>query len=111
MTLIEDLKFKIENRNAMKLLSWLKYQKLSRDIQTHKETIKVKISCKDCSFKLKDKAVLNDHMTNEHSHIKFRSNKRLKEHKHLSSFEHYVAIEKIINCEYCDFSFSDEAIL
>ena len=69
MTLIEDLKFKIENRNpiaeaAMKLLSWLKYQKLSRDIQTHKETIKIKISCKDCSFTFKDKAVLNDHMTN-----------------------------------------------
>ena len=63
-----------------------------------KEYMRVEITCKYCNFTFKEKIVLNDHMTYEHSqgstscHIKFRSNKRLKEHKHHSNIKHSGAI-------------------
>ena len=44
-------------------------------------------------------------------HIKFKSKKILKEHKHLSNIEHSAAIENIINWAYCEFTCSDEGIL
>ena len=56
-------------------------------------------------------------MTNEHSesctvcNMKFKSNERLKEHKHLSNIEHSAVIENIMNCAYCDFTCSDEGVL
>ena len=79
--------------------------------------MKVKISCNYCSVTFKDKTVLNDHITNEHSesctvcHMKFKRNERLKEHKHVSNIEHPAVIENIMKCAYCDFTCSDEGVL
>ena len=79
--------------------------------------MKAKISCKYCSFTFKDKTVLEDHMTNEHSeictvcHMKFKSNERLKDHKHFSSIKHHAVLENIMNCAYCDFTCADKGVL
>ena len=71
--------------------------------------MKEKVSCKHCSSTFDDNTIFKDQMINEYCLsctvclMKFKSNKLLKEHKHLLHIENSAAIENTMNCTYCEF--------